>query len=311
MKTTIDPVTRAAMLALAFATVIGFTDNFVRVIAVEAGLWQFHIIRTAMIVVILAVVAHPLKLDLWPKSWPAVVGRSALHSVALMIYFGALAFLPVAMVAAGLFTAPVFVLLITRFVYGYQMGVVRILAVAIGFAGVAMVLGREALAEASLAALMPVVAGAFYAMGNIATREWCANESTETLTLGFFAGMGIFGMLGLVLLAIFPLSVPDGAAGFVLRGWVWPSAAFYGWTFVQAAGSLIGVALLMRAYQIAEASRVAVFEYLALPLAALWGWLLWQEQLSGQAMLGIVLISFAGTMIALRGHQSPEGSPTA
>ncbi len=311
MKTTFDPVTRAALFVLGFATVIGFTDNFVRVIAAEAGLWQFHATRTTMIVLMLVALARPLGLDMRPKSWAAVAGRSALHGVALMIYFGALAFLPVAVVAAGLFTAPIFVLLITRFVYGHQIGIVRVIAVALGFAGVGMVLGREALEGASLAALMPVVAGAFYAMGNIATREWCAQETTETLTLGFFAGIGAFGVLGILILAAFPLPVPEGAAGFVARGWVWPSMAFYWWTFVQAAGSLIAVAMLMRAYQIAEASRVAVFEYLNLPLAAFWGWVLWHEQLSGQAMLGMLLITCAGAMIALRGRQVPEVSPTA
>ncbi|RUS65059.1 DMT family transporter [Pseudorhodobacter sp. E13] len=311
MKTTFDPVPRAALLVLTFATVIGFTDNYVRVIAAEVGLWQFHVTRTLMILVMLAALIRPMGLVLRPRRWGGVLGRSALHGTAMMIYFGALGFLPVAVVAAGLFTAPIFVLLISRFVYGHRIGIVRVVAVALGFAGVAMVLGREALEGASLAALMPVVAGAFYAMGNVATREWCAEETTETLTLGFFAGIGAFGLLGLVALTLFPVPVADGAAGFVARGWVWPSASFYGWTFVQAAGSLVGVALLMRAYQIAEASRVAVFEYLALPLAAFWGWLLWQEQLSGQAALGMVLIASAGAMIALRGRQSPEVSPTA
>jgi drug/metabolite transporter (DMT)-like permease len=311
MKPTSEPVLVAACLVLAFATVIGFTDNFVRVIAAEAGLWQFHLVRSVMIVVMLAMVARPLGLDLRPKRLKAVVARSALHGVALMIYFGSLAFLPVAQVAAGLFTAPIFVLLISRFVYGHRIGIVRVLAVAVGFLGVGLVLGREAIAGLSLPALMPVIAGAFYAMGNIATREWCAEETTETLTLGFFAGIGSFGLIGLIALTLFPVAVPEGTAGFVARGWVWPSAAFYGWTFVQAAGSLIGVAMLMRAYQIAEASRVSVFEYLALPLAAFWGWTLWGETLGLWAALGMGCIALAGAMIALRAHQSLAPAPTA
>lgn len=311
MKPTLDPVLTAALLVLGFAIVIGFTDNFVRVIAAEAGLWQFHLTRTLMVVVILAVVARPLGLRLRPKRWRAVVARSALHGVALLIYFGSLAFLPVAQVAAGLFTAPIFVLLLSRFVYGHHIGIVRVLAVALGFVGVALVLGRDAIAGLSLPALMPIVAGAFYAMGNLATREWCATESTETLTLGFFAGIGVLGAVGLVVLAVLPVPVPDGATGFLARGWVWPSLAFYWWTFVQAAGSLVGVAMLMRAYQIAEASRVSVFEYLALPLAAFWGWLLWDEQLGLVAALGMALIALAGAMIALRTHQSLAPSPTA
>jgi drug/metabolite transporter (DMT)-like permease len=307
---TMDPVLIAACLVLGFAVVIGYTDNYVRVIAADAGLWHFHATRTAMIALMLLALTLPLGLRLRPRRWRAVAARSALHGVALMIYFGALAYLPVAQVAAGLFTAPIFVLLITRFVYGQPIGIIRVLAVAIGFLGVGLVLGRAALEGASVAALMPVVAGAFYAMGNVATRQWCEGETTETLTLGFFAGIGLMGVVGVIVLAIAPIAVPDGPAGFVMRGWVTPTVPFLWWTFVQAAGSLLAVAMLMRAYQIAEASRVAVFEYFNLPLAAFWGWVLWGEVLSLQAVLGMVLITAAGAMIATRGHQSAV-SPTA
>lgn len=310
MKTNPERVLTAACLVLAFATLIGFTDNYVRVIAAEGGLWQFHAIRTAMVFALLAVFTPILGLRLWPRSLKHVAGRSALHGVALLIYFGALAFLPVAQVAAGLFTAPIFVLLISRFVYGHPIGVVRIAAVATGFTGMFMVLGLEAVSGASPAALLPVVAGVFYAMGNIVTREWCADETPEALALGFFTAMGVLGVVGLVVLSIFPQSVPEGTAGFVMRGWVTPSPDFLWWTFVQAAGSLLAVAMLMRAYLIADASRVSVFEYLNLPLAAFWGWIIWDELLSPMAMLGMVLITAAGAMIALRARQA-EVLPTA
>jgi drug/metabolite transporter (DMT)-like permease len=223
--------------------------------------------------------------------------------MAMLIYFGALAFLPVAQVAAGLFTAPIFVLILSRFVYGHAIGPVRIVAVALGFLGVVMVLGPEALAGASLAAALPVVAGALYALGNIATREWCAGESAEVLTVGFFLALGVLGLTGLGLLALFPLPVAEGTAGFVTRGWVWPSGAFLFWTFVQAAGSLFAVVLMVRAYQAAEASRVSVFEYATLPASAFWGWVLWSEVLTPLAVAGMVLIAAAGVLIAARARQ--------
>jgi drug/metabolite transporter (DMT)-like permease len=69
-----------------------------------------------------------------------VVGRSALHGAAMLIYFGCLAFLPVAQVAAGLFTAPIFVLVIARLVYGHALGPARIAAAAVGFLGVILAL---------------------------------------------------------------------------------------------------------------------------------------------------------------------------
>lgn len=298
-----DRTLAAAGAILIYAAVIGFTDNYVRVIAAEAGLWQFHAIRSAMALALVALLAVPLRLRLRPVNLRAVLARSAIHGTAMLIYFGALAFLPVAQVAAGLFTAPIFVLLISRFAYGQQIGPVRIAAVAVGFLGVVLVLGPTAVSGASLAALLPVLAGLMYAMGNIATREWCGQESAETLTSGFFAALGVLGLAGLALLALFPLVVPEGTAGFVQRGWVWPSAHFWFWTFVQAAGSLFGVGMMVRAYQMAAASRVSVFEYIILPASAFWGWLIWGETLTPMAVLGMALIATAGGMIALRSAQ--------
>jgi drug/metabolite transporter (DMT)-like permease len=291
---------------LVYASVIAYTDNYVRVIAADAGLWQFHATRTAMAFAILALVAVPLGLRLWPKRPGAVLARSAIHGGAMLIYFGALAFLPVAQVAAGLFTAPIFVLLIQRLAYGQPIRLLQVLAVAVGFAGVVMVLGPEAVSGATLAALLPVIAGALYAMGNIATRAWCAGETAETIVAWFFGMLGLFGLIGMALLWVFPLPVPDGADGFLRRGPVWPSGTFLWWTFVQAAGSLLGVGMIVKAYQLAEASKVSVFEYVILPASAAWGFVLWGETLSWLAVAGMALIALAGVLIARA--QSPTAA---
>lgn len=300
MTLTQDRTLAAAGLICAYAGLIGFTDNYVRVIAAETGLWQFHAIRTAMAMVLLGGVAAALGWRLRPVRLGAVLARSALHGAAMVIYFGALAFLPVALVAAGLFTSPIFVLLISRFAYGHAIGPVRIAAVALGFCGVILVLGPEAFAGASLAAVLPILAGVLYAMGNIATREWCAQEGAVTLLAGFFLALGLIGLIGMAALWLWPLPVPEGAAGFLQRGAVWPSESFYFWTLVQAVGSLLGVGLMIRAYQMTEASRASVLEYVILPASAIWSYVIWGQALKPLEIAGMVLIVAAGSMIALR-----------
>jgi drug/metabolite transporter (DMT)-like permease len=306
MSATPNRTLAALGAVLVYACVIAFTDNYVRVIAADGGLWQFHATRTAMAFAILALVAVPLGLRLWPKRPGPVLARSAIHGAAMLIYFGALAFLPVAQVAAGLFTAPIFVLLIQRTLYGQPIRGPQVLAVAVGFAGVVLVLGPEAVTGATFAALLPVIAGALYAMGNIATREWCAGETAETVVAGFFGMLGVMGMVGMAVLWAFPVPVPDGADGFIQRGAVWPTGSFLWWTFVQAAGSLLGVGMIVKAYQIAEASKVSVFEYVILPASAAWGFVLWGERLSWIAVVGMALIALAGVLIART--QSPTAS---
>lgn len=296
-----DRVLAATGFILVYAMVIGFTDNYVRVIASEVGLWQFHFTRTCMAMVLLAVASYAAGFRVRPVRWGGVAARSAIHGLAMLIYFGALAFLDVALVAAGLFSAPIWVLLISRFVYGQKIGPLQVLAVVLGFAGVILVLGPEAMAGASLPAVLPVLAGAMYAMGNIATREWCAEESAATLVAGFFVALGILGAIGMAVLTVMPLVVPEGAAGFLQRGPVWPSGTFYFWTFVQAAGSLVGVVMMIRAYQITDAAKASVLEYVILPASAFWTWMLWGTGLAPLAVVGMALIVAAGSMIALRG----------
>lgn len=295
-----DRTLAAAGLILIYALIIGFTDNFVQVIAREAGLWQFHATRSAMALPLLALAAPAIGLTLRARRWRAVAARSAIHGAAMVIYFGALAFLPVALVAAGLFTAPIFVLLISALAFGHRIGPVRILAVATGFVGVVLVLGPEVLGKASLAAILPVAAGALYALGNIATREWCEGEPAEVLLAGFFAALGVIGLAGMAVLSVFPLPVPQGADGFLMRGPVWPGPEFWIWTFVQAAGSLLGVGLMIRAYQITDAGRASVIEYAILPASAFWAWMIWGQVLAPLAWLGMALIAIAGGLIALR-----------
>ena len=308
MSATPNRTLAALGAVLIYACLIAFTDNFVRVIAVDGGLWQFHATRTAMAFVILAIVAVPLRLRLWPRRpWP-VLARSAIHGAAMLIYFGALAFLPVAQVAAGLFTAPIFVLLIQRVAYGQPIRGLQVAAVAVGFAGVVLVLGPEALTGATYAALLPIIAGALYAMGNIATREWCAGETAETVVAGFFGMLGVMGLVGMAVLWAFPIPVPEGVEGFIQRGAVWPTGSFLWWTFVQAAGSLVAVGMIVKAYQIAEASKVSVFEYVILPASAAWGFVLWGETLTWIAVVGMALIALAGVLIA---RQPAAASPTA
>ncbi|PYF11125.1 EamA-like transporter family protein [Rhodobacter viridis] len=290
----------AAAAISGYALIIGFTDNYVRVIASEIGLWQFHLTRSLMVAVLLLVAVPLFRLDLRPRNFRAVAARSAVHGVAMLCYFGSLGFLPVPQVAAGLFTAPIFVLLITRFVYGESIGLVRIAAVAMGFGGILLVLGPEA-ARIGPAAVIPVLGGALYALGNIATQRWCPGEGAVTLTAGFFTMLGILGACGLGLLTLFPMA-GEGPLAFILRGPAMPSNTVLFWVFAQALGSLVAVGLMVKGYQLADATRASVFEYTVLPAAALWGFLLWAEVPGLREWAGMGLIWLAGLAIVARGR---------
>ena len=58
--------------------------------------------------------------------------------------------------------------------------------------------------------------------------------------------------------------------------------------------------LISQGYRVAEAGLVAPFEYVAMPLAVLWGVLLWGDWPDSVAWIGILLIGGAGLFVAYR-----------
>lgn len=303
LPVTADNMLAASVMTLGYGVLIGFTDNLVPLISADVGLWQFHVMRSGVGLPFLVLVAYVLGLHLRPRRWWPVILRSALQGVSMTIYFGALAFLPVPMVAAGLYTAPIFVLLVSALVYGERFSLGQIAAVALGFVGVLLVLGPQALDGASLAAVLPVLAGAIYALSNMATRRLCAGESATTMLAGFFVAMFLIGLMGTVIFTLWPQVVPEGAAGFVLRGYVSVPPMLWVWTLLQAGGALLAVGLVTRAYQLAAAEKVSVLEYSSLLTAAFWGWLMWGHVLGFLAWSGMALIVISGAIIALGGNR--------
>ena len=291
----------AAASVMAAMAIIGFVDNFVPILAETHGLWQFHLFRAAMVLPAIWLLACFGFGRMRPVSWRAVILRSFVISLSMVLYFGALAFLPIAEVAAGLFTAPIWVLLISVLFLGRRVGPIRTGAALVGFVGVLLVIKPDTGTPSPLA-LVPLLAGALYAVSATLTRELCARESALSLLSGNFVALGIWGGLALALLALLGTAAPEGADGFVLRGWAAPDPRFLGLVAVQGGGALVGVWLLIRGYQLAETSFVAVFEFSFLVFASSWAWVLRGEGLDPWGAAGIALIIVSGATIALRGR---------
>lgn len=281
-------------------TMIGYIDNFIRVIAGEAGLWQFHFVRGLSVLTLLVLIARVAGWRIMPRNPYRVALRSLFFSGSMVIYFGAAGVMPVSQAAAGMFTAPIFVLLISVVFLGTRIGIWRIVAVIVGFSGVVLILRPEAGGFNPLL-LLPVLAGLLYGLGGISTRQWCEGETTGALMVGNFAGLASWGAVFLVLLWLFPPSKEMvETMPFFASGWVPMSETFLLWTGVQALGALVAVGMLTRGYQIAEVSFAAVAEFWFLVAAAFWSWMLWGEVPGLREALGIGAIIASGAIIAIR-----------
>lgn len=290
----------AAGLMLAAMVIIGAIDNVIALIARDLGLWQFLVMRAAISVPLIAGAGLVVGARLLPLSWRAVALRSFWVTLAMLVYFGALAVMPIAQALAGLFTSPVFVVVISVFLLGERIGPRRVSAVLVGFAGVLVVLGPSGGAAGGFG-LFAAFAGLFYALGALATRRACAAESTFALLLGVMLCQALVACVALAVLGVVAPDVPPGTQGFLLRGWSGDLGAALPLVILQAVGSALGVGLIIRAYQLGETASVAVYEYSVFIFGPFFGWWLFGQNVTLLQGAGIALISLAGIIIARRG----------
>lgn len=296
-----------AALIVCGMMLIGFIDNFVQVIADYAGLWQFHFLRSAIAIPMIFVVAWTAGFRLRPANWRGAMLRTVLIAASMLLYFGSLPMAPIAQVGAGLFTSPIWVLVFSAILLGTPVGPRRIIAVAIGFCG-AMLILRPWESGFTIWSIVPIIAGALYALAMIATRRYCADEPTLGLNLLFFATLGAAGAMGAAVLQVTPQPALAAEAAFFFQGWIWPlPLEAWGLLSMQAVGSIIAVLLMTKGYQSAETSLVIPFEYTFLISASVTAWAIFGEQVDRMTLIGMVLIVGAGIFIALR-SASPEAS---
>ena len=288
----------ASVLMVSAMAIIGVIDNVVILLSETIGLWQFHLSRALLMLPLIGGLSLLGMGSLRPLRLGPVILRSVLITLAMLFYFASLALMPIAQALAGLFTSPIFVLLISAFAVGQRIGPWRILAVLIGFSGILCVLQPNPY-EFDAQTLLPVAGGFFYALSSIITRSHCAQESTVALLAAMIMTLGLAGALGLAVFSM--LSLPDG---FVTRGMVWDMQPALKWIVVQAVGSTIAVFMLIKAYQIGETSYVAVFEYSVMIFGPLFAWVALGQVIGVMQIAGIGLIAAAGALLGWRSRRA-------
>lgn len=235
--------------------------------------------------------------------------RGGLVVVANMAFFLALAALPLAEATALFFAAPLFITLLSIPILGEKVGVMRLGAVAVGFIGVVIMqrpwAGDETLHASRLVLLLPVLAAITYALNQLMTRKLGVTAKASVLSL-YIQAVFIVVSLAFYLVAGDGRFVDASSAPsmqFLLRAWVWPASGDE-WVFVALGlnAAIIGYCL-SQAYRIADAATVAPFEYIGLPLAVFWGFVIFGDLPSWEVWVGIALILAAGLFVFVRERQ--------
>ena len=241
---------------------------------------------------LLAWIAITRNFRAWRTRRPgAHVARGMLGFAAMTLAFGALAYLPLAEASTIGFVAPLFSVMLSALLLGESVGHYRWSAVAVGFAGVLIVIQPSGTDLPPIGLAMALLSTLGVAAVTITIRQMSTTESTPTIVL-WFTGFSILAS---------GLLMPFFATGHDAEDWL--ILALLG--LAGGAGQLF----LTSSLRFAPVSVVVPFDYSQLLWAVLLGWAIWDTQPPVSTWAGAAVIIASGLFTVYREHRLGREKP--
>lgn len=287
---------------------IPLNDSFIKLMSSHLSIFQILAMRAVICLAIIALIPGAIRvtLGLSLSSFLKLCARGFCLVGAMLFFFLPLATLGLAEVTAIFFTAPLLISLLSVPILGEKLGVFRILAVVVGMIGV-LIIVRPGGQGFTPAYLLPIISALSYAAFQITTR-YLRNEApllamVSVQNIVYF----VTGCVGIIAILILRPDPSGGEVwGFLLRGLEKPDPVEYLYFIV---GGLIVLNLSFasaNAYSKVEATLLAPFEYVALPMAVIWGIAIWGDWPDLNAWIGIGLIIGSGLFMVYRENRNSK-----
>jgi len=288
------PVEGALWMLLTTLAFVG-VNGIVRHLGTDLPAAQSAFIRFAFGLVLLAPAIWQARRTRFPVPvWWLFGWRGALHVAAVILWFYAMARVPVAEMAAIGFLNPVVVLVIAGLLLGEGLGRGRVISVLVALAGALVVL-RPGLREVSVGHLAQLAATLCFAVSYIFAKRLSGLAPAS------------------VVVAVLSLTVSVGLAP--IAWWVWEpvTGAQLGWLAGVAALATLGHYAMTRAFRAAPLAVTQPVTFLQILWAAALGALVFGEAVDGFVLLGGALIVAAVSLNtwaeARRGRIPPQPTP--
>ena len=285
---TAQNTTLGIWLMIATAFVFAMQDGLSRHLAGEYNVFMIVMIRYwffASFVIIMAMRhAGGLRAAVATRQPALQIFRGVLLALEICVMVTAFVVLGLIESHAVFATYPLLIAALSGPILGEKVGWRRWSAIGVGFVGVLIIL-QPGFGVFQPAALVPLLSAFMFALYGLLTRYV---GRTDPAMVSFF-WTGVSGAVTMTLIGIWfwePMS---------LRDW--------GWMVLLCLTSSLSHFLLIRAYEVAEASAVQPFAYLQLPFAAVLGLVIFGENLRLNVAIGAAVIVGAGVFTLLRARK--------
>lgn len=206
--------------------------------------------------------------------------RNGVHYAAQYGWMAALLLIPLAQVVAIEFTMPIWAAVLAVAFLGERMNTAKVLAIALGLAGV-WVIVRPDHTGLNPGQLIALVAAVGFAVSVVLVKSLTRTDAAVVVSFWMLVVQSLIGLVPAVLL------------------WRWPSAAAWGWVVVVAFCGTYSHYCFARAMQHAPATVLVPMDFLRVPLSAAAGWAVYHERVDAYTVAGVVLI-LAANLLNLR-----------
>ena len=208
------------------------------------------------------------------------VGRNAVHYGGQYIWLYALTLIPIAQLISIEFTMPIWTAILAAIFLGEKIGWRKSASIALGLAGVAVIVrpGADTVNVGQLLALLSAVA---FAISVIMVKALTRRDSVTTIIFWMLVVQTVLGLVPALLV------------------WKMPTATDWPWVLLVAFCGTFSHYCMARAMVHAEATIVVPMDFLRVPLAAVVGYLVYAEAIDIFTALGAGLILF-GNLLNLR-----------
>ncbi len=281
-----DNILTGVALMLGFCVTAPLLDVAAKLASTSVPVGQITAARFVVQCALMApfILSLGLSLRVTRRQWLPLILRALLLLFATFCFITAIRVMPLADALAIVFVAPFIVLLFGKFYLGEDVGPRRIGACFVGFVGVLFVI-QPSFAAFGAVALIPLGTAVAFAFYILVTRG--LSKRMHPVVLQFHTGLvASFFCIPVLFLA--------QGSGSDLLDPVWPAGIAWLWLF--GAGFFATVSHLMMTYalSLAPSATLAPLQYFELPVATLFGYLVFHDFPNALSLIGIAIIIGAG-----------------
>ena len=235
------------------------------------------------------------------NNWKNIALRSFFGFVTMIMVFSSLQLIPIGLTTALAQSSAIYVTLLSPFVLGEKIGLIRWTAVVAGLIGVFLMINPISIINetSDLSAF-----GIYLAFGSAITHAALAlilrkiGKTEHPATTALIHNL-VTSLVITFIIIIFGTKFYGKTGDYGIEILITPNNVLYTLISLGVIGSFVQY-LMAQSYKYAEATILVTLRYLAIPLAALFGYVIWNEVPSNNQIIGGLVVIGSCFLITYR-----------